>query len=267
MPQVRTFRLALATGLLGLTLAACGGGSDDTTTPDTSAPSSTPSSSATEASPTAAAVDAPFGPGSASVPATGAGSFEGMATAPVATAASANPVLSTLVSAVQAAGLVDTLNSAQDITVFAPSNDAFAKVPAADLQALLADKEMLTQALAAGPLGWRAAFALPVLGLAGLYLRYRRQPLPTPSTQRLTRRQGGLPLASREPAPSAGPAAPAHAGTRPEVRSPSGTRVAGTSFGCSARSGASSATTTTARCATSSATCTGAWRRSPRRRR
>ena len=83
----------------------------------------------------------------ASVPATGAGSFEGMATAPVATAASANPVLSTLVSAVKAAGLVDTLNSAQDITVFAPSNDAFAKVPAADLQALLADKEMLTQVL------------------------------------------------------------------------------------------------------------------------
>jgi MFS family permease len=52
-------------------------------------------------------------------------------------------------------------------------------------------------ALAAGPLGWRAAFALPVLGLAGLHLRYRRQPLPTPMTQRLTRPQGRLPLASR----------------------------------------------------------------------
>jgi uncharacterized surface protein with fasciclin (FAS1) repeats len=147
MTQVRTFRLALATGLLGLTLAACGGGSDDTATTDAEAPSSTPSSSATEASPSAAAMAAPFGPGCASVPATGAGSFQGMATAPVATAASANPVLSTLVSAVKAAGLVDTLNSAQDITVFAPSNDAFAKVPAADLQALLADKEMLTQVL------------------------------------------------------------------------------------------------------------------------
>ncbi len=148
MPQVRTFRLALATGLLGLTLAACGGGENDATTADAEPPASTPSSPAAEASPTAAAaMDAPFGAGCASVPATGAGSFEGMATAPVATAASANPVLSTLVSAVQAAGLVDTLNSAQDITVFAPSNDAFAKVPAADLQALLADKEMLTQVL------------------------------------------------------------------------------------------------------------------------
>jgi uncharacterized surface protein with fasciclin (FAS1) repeats len=148
MTQVRTLRLALATGLLGLTVAACGGGSDDAATADTETPSSAPSaSSEMEASPSAAAMTEPFGPGCASVPATGAGSFEGMATAPVATAASANPVLSTLVSAVKAAGLVDTLNSAQDITVFAPSNDAFAKVPAADLQALLADKEMLTQVL------------------------------------------------------------------------------------------------------------------------
>lgn len=151
MTQVRTFRLALATGLLGMTLAACGGGSDDTAAADTETPSSAPSTSEMEASPSAEAMDAtmsaPFGPGCASVPATGDGSFEGMATAPVATAASANPVLSTLVSAVQAAGLVDTLNSAQDITVFAPSNDAFAKVPAADLEALLADKEMLTQVL------------------------------------------------------------------------------------------------------------------------
>lgn len=151
MTQVRTFRLALATGLLGLTLAACGGGSDDTATSASEAPSSAPSTEM-EATPSASAMaggmsEAPFGPGCASVPATGDGSFEGMATAPVATAASANPVLSTLVSAVQAAGLVDTLNSAQDITVFAPSNDAFAKVPAADLQALLADKEMLTQVL------------------------------------------------------------------------------------------------------------------------
>ncbi len=149
MTQVRTFRLAFATGLLGITLTACGGGSDDTATADTDRPSSAPSTEM-EASPSAAPMTAmgePFGAGCSSVPATGDGSFEGMATAPVATAASANPVLSTLVQAVQAAGLVDTLNSAQDITVFAPSNDAFAKVPAADLQALLADKEMLTQVL------------------------------------------------------------------------------------------------------------------------
>jgi len=146
MTSVRTFTSVLATGALALSLAACGGSSnEDTATADTDRPSMSPSASA--APMTDSAMSGPFGPGCASVPATGAGSFDGMATAPVATAASANPVLSTLVSAVQAAGLVDTLNSAKDITVFAPTNDAFAKVPAADLQALLADKEKLTQVL------------------------------------------------------------------------------------------------------------------------
>ena len=88
-----------------------------------------------------------FGPGCASVPKSGAGSFTGMATAPVATAASANPVLSTLVTAVKKAGLVDTLNSASNITVFAPDNAAFAKIPAATLNKVLADKAELTKIL------------------------------------------------------------------------------------------------------------------------
>ena len=70
-----------------------------------------------------------------------------MATDPVATAASNNPVLSTLVTAVKQAGLVDTLNTAQDITVFAPTNDAFAKIPKATLDEVLADKATLTKIL------------------------------------------------------------------------------------------------------------------------
>jgi len=69
-----------------------------------------------------------------------------MATAPVATAAS-NPVLSTLVTAVKKAGLVDTLNSASNITVFAPDNAAFAKLPKATLDKVLADKAELTKIL------------------------------------------------------------------------------------------------------------------------
>jgi uncharacterized surface protein with fasciclin (FAS1) repeats len=88
-----------------------------------------------------------FGSGCASVPKSGAGSFNGMATAPVATAASANPVLSTLVTAVKQAGLVNTLNSANGITVFAPDNAAFAKVPASTLKSVLADKPELTKIL------------------------------------------------------------------------------------------------------------------------
>ncbi|NEE11421.1 fasciclin domain-containing protein, partial [Streptomyces sp. SID7499] len=75
------------------------------------------------------------------------GSLAGMAKDPVATAASNNPELSTLVSAVKKAGLVDTLNNAKDITVFAPTNAAFEKIPQADLEALLNDKAELTKVL------------------------------------------------------------------------------------------------------------------------
>jgi uncharacterized surface protein with fasciclin (FAS1) repeats len=70
-----------------------------------------------------------------------------MATAPVATAAANNPDLSPLVTAVKAAGLVDTLNNAQGVTVFAPADDAFSKIPADTLKAVLADKTKLTKIL------------------------------------------------------------------------------------------------------------------------
>lgn len=53
----------------------------------------------------------------------------------------------TLVTAVQAAGLVETLKSEGPFTVFAPTDEAFAAIPAADLEALLADKEKLTAVL------------------------------------------------------------------------------------------------------------------------
>src|SRR4051812_18887596 len=53
----------------------------------------------------------------------------------------------TLVTAVQAAGLVDTLKGPGPFTVFAPTDAAFAKVPKAQLDALLADKAMLTKVL------------------------------------------------------------------------------------------------------------------------
>ena len=53
----------------------------------------------------------------------------------------------TLVAAVQAAGLVDTLKGPGPFTVFAPSDEAFAKIPKATLDALLADKAALTKVL------------------------------------------------------------------------------------------------------------------------
>jgi len=53
----------------------------------------------------------------------------------------------TLVAAVKAADLVDTLKGEGPFTVFAPTDEAFAKIPQADLDALLADKEKLTAVL------------------------------------------------------------------------------------------------------------------------
>jgi uncharacterized surface protein with fasciclin (FAS1) repeats len=53
----------------------------------------------------------------------------------------------TLVAAVQAAGLVETLKGKGPFTVFAPTDEAFAKIPKADLDALLKDKAKLTAVL------------------------------------------------------------------------------------------------------------------------
>ena len=122
-------------------LAACGNESDT----ENAAESTTSEAPMESEEPMAA--DAPFGPGCAGVPTSGEGSVEGMADDPVATAASNNPLLKTLVAAVTAADLVDTLNSAEDITVFAPTEEAFAKIPKKDLNALLKDKEALTAVL------------------------------------------------------------------------------------------------------------------------
>jgi uncharacterized surface protein with fasciclin (FAS1) repeats len=61
--------------------------------------------------------------------------------------AAGNPEFSTLVTAVKAAGLVDTLKSAGPFTVFAPTNAAFAKIPKHKLEALLKNKKALTAVL------------------------------------------------------------------------------------------------------------------------
>lgn len=89
----------------------------------------------------------PSGPACSSVPADGAGSFSGMAQDPAATAASNNPALSTLVTAVTEADLVDTLNGEGPFTIFAPANAAFEAIPADTLDAVLADQAALTDIL------------------------------------------------------------------------------------------------------------------------
>jgi len=64
----------------------------------------------------------------------------------IETAAAAG-TFNTLAQALTAAGLVETLKGAGPFTVLAPTDEAFAKIPAQQLQALLADKEQLTKVL------------------------------------------------------------------------------------------------------------------------
>ena len=157
--RTRTLGLAALALTASMSLAACGSdepadsAAADDTTSETPMEEETPSETPTESEEPMA--DGPFGPGCAGVPTSGEGSVEGMADDPVATAASNNPLLKTLVAAVTAAGLVDTLNSAENLTVFAPTDDAFAAIPKKDLNALLKDKKALTAVLTHHVIGER----------------------------------------------------------------------------------------------------------------
>lgn len=97
----------------------------------------------------------PVGPGCAAYAAQnpeGPASITGMSMDPVAVAASNNPMLKTLTQAVSGqlnpnVNLVDTLNSAPSLTVFAPTDEAFAKIDPATLETLKTDSALLTSIL------------------------------------------------------------------------------------------------------------------------
>ncbi|SFQ54437.1 Uncaracterized surface protein containing fasciclin (FAS1) repeats [Amycolatopsis arida] len=124
----RVASATIASGAL-LALAACGsdGGNESQApapqAPATSAPGN-PADNTASADGVTTASDV-YGPGCSEVPTSGEGSVGGMVDDPVATAASNNPLLTKLVAAVKATNLVDTLNSQQAITVFAPADPAF----------------------------------------------------------------------------------------------------------------------------------------------
>jgi uncharacterized surface protein with fasciclin (FAS1) repeats len=141
-------RTALTIAVAGVALAATACGSSDDQAGSSSS-SSMSSSSTSSASPSSAAAMASglVGPGCAgyakAVP-SGAGSVEGMSQDPVATAASNNPLLTTLTQAVSgkvnpSVDLVNTLNNG-DFTVFAPVDDAFKKLPAGTVDMLAEQK-------------------------------------------------------------------------------------------------------------------------------
>lgn len=148
LTTTRTVAL-LAAAALPFALTACGDDSDTGSSASSSSSSESMRSDDSMSSSTdAAEAGAPFGEGCASVPEDGKGSFDGMSTDPVATAASNNPLLKTLVKAVTEADLAKTLNSSEDITVFAPTDDAFAAMDQATLDKAMGDpKGLLTTVL------------------------------------------------------------------------------------------------------------------------
>jgi uncharacterized surface protein with fasciclin (FAS1) repeats len=132
---------------LSLIAAACGDDEEDTSSSDTTEEPAEEGSDTTVAEGDMAE---PVGEACSAIPADGEGSSAGMADDPTATAASNNPILSTLVDAVTAAELGDALNDPEaEYTVFAPSNDAFAKIDEATLTGMLEPemKDTLTDVL------------------------------------------------------------------------------------------------------------------------
>lgn len=149
----RNSGLAAIALTLSFGLAACGGEEPAPETGSETSEAPAEQESSTEADASAGT----FGPGCSAIPADGAGSFNGMATEPVASAASANPLLETLVGAVDQAGLVEPLNSAPELTVFAPTNDAFAAVPKKTMAGVMGDNKTLTAVLTHHVVGQRIA--------------------------------------------------------------------------------------------------------------
>lgn len=108
----------------------------------TGTPSAETSVSATEPAPASpSASGSPFGTACADVPAS-------VASEPVGKAISSIPSLSSLAEVIRTAGLVRTFNTGRNITVFAPTNEAFAKVPKKKLARLMGNKQVLSTVLA-----------------------------------------------------------------------------------------------------------------------
>lgn len=141
--------IGIALSALALAFATTACGSDDDSgaagTPAAQTPSTTPSMGS------AVGLVGPGCADYAKANPSGAGSIDGMAAAPLATAASGNPLLTTLVSAVSGklnpkVDLVSTLNGGE-FTVFAPVDTAFAKIPAATVNTLKTNDALLTKIL------------------------------------------------------------------------------------------------------------------------
>ena len=136
----RTGVLAMAAGAgaLALTAAACGSSSS----PAASGTSPTHHPMASHSPMTHTATAGTVGTDCGMIPAAGMGSMHGMMTDPVVTAASHNPLITTLAAEVHKAGLTSTLDSMASITVFAPDNAAFKNLTAHDMTMMSSTAEL-----------------------------------------------------------------------------------------------------------------------------
>ena len=152
--QYKTGAVGALAVVVAIALSAC---SKDTANSSPSMASTTIAAMPTTKPPAAGPTDPAanlVGPGCAAyaqrVP-SGPGSVAGMAQDPVAVAASNNPLLTTLTAAVSGklnpnVNLVDTLNGGE-FTVFAPTDDAFKKLPQSTIDTLKTDSELLKKIL------------------------------------------------------------------------------------------------------------------------
>lgn len=150
MNKFRTAGIGI-TAIAALSLTACSG-SDTASTGSNNSSAPAPASSMAPTSAMAAdgvTTNADvFGPACSQLPQGSApGSLDSMGPQPVASAASTNPLLTKLVAAVKATNLVDTLNSAEAITVFAPADPAFAALGDAKFAELAGKPDQLAPIL------------------------------------------------------------------------------------------------------------------------
>ena len=139
--------LVLAVGVI----AGCSSDDSESSSETTSTATGMSSMSASAAADPAANLVGPGCAAYAEANPSGPASIAGMATVPVATAASNNPELTTLTAALSGqlnpdVNLVETLNNGE-YTVFAPTDDAFAKLPPETVEKLKTDKGLLTSIL------------------------------------------------------------------------------------------------------------------------
>jgi uncharacterized surface protein with fasciclin (FAS1) repeats len=132
----RTVAVPVIALALALTGAACG----STASPKPAASQHAAASPSESMTGSAATIGADCG----MIPATGMGSMHSMAMDPVVTAARHDPLTTTLAAEVGKAGLTKDLNSASNITVFAPENKAFKMLTAHDMTMMSGMKELAT---------------------------------------------------------------------------------------------------------------------------